>query len=137
MNHLKELIAFRKMGIMLFLIVPFVLTTGQTTSGKVQSGLLLSGNINKGILEAQTGIKEIVKQNYSPPSPFSVVSFEMLVVSNGEKRSESVLGEKLTSSMKTLIKNSKPGDKITFENVCIVAPDTPVRKLEAIVFYIT
>ena len=92
-------------------------------------GTFKGGKIAKGTLQVQQGIKAIL-ENFDFDARFTVKSFEFTYVpKNGDPREGRVAGERFNSDWTSAVNACKPNDVFLIENVKVIGPDGPERKI--------
>jgi len=109
----------------------FCLAAQAQTSEDVKK--MKGGTISKGETALLWGV--IVKlPNFEFDVKFKVARYDFLLMTkSGEVYSASNVGEFFNDKIKKLIKMSKPGDVLVFENIVAVGPDNYQRNIGQIV----
>lgn len=92
-------------------------------------GTITNGKVQKGTMVVQQGL--IAKlDNFDFEAKFDVVSYEYVYIPKGNDLVPgSVTGGAFNGNLQNILKNCKPKDVISFENVKVKGPDGQIRKI--------
>ena len=93
------------------------------------------GKIKKNVLLAQAGVKADL-ENFDFDLTFRIVGFTVAVNVGGFEKTASSGSYRFTPQQVALMKKSKRGGRVTFENIRAKGPDGSVRKLGTVSFKI-
>ncbi len=99
--------------------------------GKI--GGKVGGSIRKAQLMATSRVQADL-ENFDFDVTATVVSYDLVFMKKGNLDNISVKGFRLTDQVKTIIRSSRPGDKLFFENIRAKLPDGTTRPLPTISF---
>lgn len=93
-----------------------------------------SGGAIKGIALGAASRIQADLENFDFEVTANVVSYDFVYMNRGNLSTKTVNGFRLTEDVKAVIKRSRPGDKLFFENIKAKLPDGSVRVLPTLSF---